>query len=249
MKKILKKIRPESGYSHVIYIVLNAMLPILALLLVRLNFALVAALLVLLAKWRTIAVRPRYWLPNLRSNLVDVFVGLSIVAFMAGTTNLYTQIIWTFVYIVWLVWLKPKSKPLPVMAQALIAQVLALVAFNQTFTNQSIVVGVIVTWVICYASARHFLGAFDEPLIRPMSQIWAWFGAIMAWILGHWVIEYLTMPQIALILTITGYGLATMYYLKSKDKLKPIIKQQLIGVLVLLLLIIIVFSDWQDKTV
>ena len=249
MKKVIKKIRPAAGYSHAVYIALNAFLPILVLILVRFNFAPIAAILVLLAKWRTFAVRPRYWLPNIRGNLVDVFVGLSVVAFMAGTETLYTQLIWTVLYIAWLVWLKPKSKPIPVMAQALIAQVLALIAFNSTFTDQSIVVGVIVTWVICYAVARHFLGAFDESLVRPMSQIWAWFGAMMAWVLGHWVIEYLLVPQIALVLTVVGYGLATMYYLKSVDKLKPIIRQQLIGVLALLLLIIIVFSDWQDKTV
>jgi hypothetical protein len=40
-----------------------------------------------------------------------------------------------------------------------------------------------------------------------------------------------------------------LYYLDKKEKLKAIIKRQLIGVMGLLLLIIIVFSDWQDKTV
>jgi FtsH-binding integral membrane protein len=93
------------------------------------------------------------------------------------------------------------------------------------------------------------LGAFDEPMTRSMVHIWAWFGACMAWVLGHWVIQYLFLPQIALILTILGYGLATLYYLDKKEKLKAIIKRQLIGVMGLLLLIIIVFSDWQDKTV
>lgn len=249
MKRVIKKIRPSSGFSHFLYIALKALLPILLLILVRLDFAIVAALLVLLAKWRTLAVKPRYWIPNIRGNLVDIFVGLSVVGFMAGSTSIYTQIIWTALYIGWLVWLKPKHKPIPVMAQALIAQVLAIIAFYRTFPDHSIVVAVLVTWLVCYASARHFLGAFDEPLIRPMSQIWAWFGAIMAWVLGHWVIEYLLLPQIALILTVLGYGLALLYYLHSNEKLNNIKKQQLVGLLGLLLLIIIVFSDWQDKTV
>jgi hypothetical protein len=93
------------------------------------------------------------------------------------------------------------------------------------------------------------LGAFDEPLIKPITHIWAWFGAVIAWILGHWVVEYLFLPQIALILTVLGYGLATIYYLEKNEKIKNALRRQLIGVMGLIMLIIIVFSDWQDKTV
>ena len=35
--------------------------------------------LVLLSKWRMFAVRPRYWVLNLKSNLVDLIVGCSFV--------------------------------------------------------------------------------------------------------------------------------------------------------------------------
>jgi hypothetical protein len=249
MKKLAYKLRPTAGFSSVLHILFNALLPIAILFFVRLGFEWIAVAVVLLAKWRTVAVRPRYWIPNVRSNLVDIFVGLSVVAFMSGTTTFATQIFWTIAYIVWLVWLKPKSNPVAVMTQALIAQAVTLVAFYRAFPESSLLVGILAVWLICYASARHFLGAFDEPMTRSMVHIWAWFGACMAWVLGHWVIQYLFLPQIALILTILGYGLATLYYLDKKEKLKAIIKRQLIGVMGLLLLIIIVFSDWQDKTV
>jgi hypothetical protein len=225
------------------------LLPVSVLLLVRLNFASLAVILVLLAKWRTVAVKPRYWITNIRANLVDIFVGLSAVAFIAGTNTWYTQLVWAVLYAVWLIWLKPLFKPIPVMAQALIAQVLSLVAFYRAFSNSSLIVSIIATWLICYACARHFLGVFEEPMTRTITNIWAWFGAMMAWILGHWVIEYLFLPQIALILTILGYGLATIYYLDKKEKLKANLKNQLFGVMGLLLIIVIVFSDWQDKTV
>lgn len=249
MKRIFYKIKPESGLSQFFHIVINALLPVLVLLLVNLNLPILAAGLVLLAKWRMFAVKPRYWLSNIRANLVDIFVGLSVVAFIAGTALIYTQVFWTLAYIFWLVWLKPQSKPISVMVQALVAQALGLVAFYRAFPNSSLLVGIIITWLVCYASARHFLGAFDEPLIKIMSNIWAWFGGTMAWILGHWQIEYLFLPQIALIMTVLGYGLATFYYLESKGKLKPVLRFQLIVVMVLILLIIIVFSDWQDKTI
>jgi len=249
MKKLIYKIKPKSGISHVFYYLFNIMQPILVLLLVLLHLPILAAGIILLAKWRMFAVRPRYWLANIRANLVDIFVGLAVVAFVAGTSTWYTQLFWTLVYIVWLVWLKPKSKPIPVMAQALVAQALALVAFYRAFPSSSILLSIIIIWLICYVCARHFLGAFEEPLIKVISNLWAWFGATMAWVLGHWSIEYLFLPQIALILSVLGYGLAAMYYLESKNKLKPLLRFQLIVVLILILLIIIVFSDWQDKTI
>ena len=252
INKLLYKIKPASGASNVLHILLNSLLPIAVLLFVRLEVVYLAIGVILISKWRMFAVRPRYWLPNLRSNLVDIFVGLSVVGFMYGTSTFWVQVLWMLLYIVWLVWLKPKSQQVAVMAQALIAQSVALVAFYGAYQgsqNNSLVVYMLVVWLVCYASARHFLGAFDEPLIRPITQIWAWFGATMAWVTGHWLIQYLFLPQLALILTVLGYGLATMYYLDKNDKLKATLKTQLIGVMGLLLLIIIIFSDWKDKTV
>ncbi|HOR23567.1 hypothetical protein KBB76_02120 [Candidatus Saccharibacteria bacterium] len=249
MKKVINKIKPKSGLSSFIHSLINALVPLLILVFVRLDLPILAAVAVVLAKWRVVAVKPRHWLSNVRANLVDVFVGLSTVVFIAGSDYIYTQLFWVIAYSLWLVWLKPKSKPVPVISQALIAQALALVAFYRAFPSSSLLAGVLIVWLVCYASAKHFLGAFDEPLTNVMSNIWAWFGAIMAWILGHWSIEYLFLPQIALILSVLGYSLATFYYLSSKGRLKPALKAQLIIVVVLILLVLIVFSDWQDKTI
>lgn len=250
--KLLYKLRPTSGTSHIVHLLLNTLLPLAVLLFVRLDVVYLAIGVVLLSKWRMFAVRPRYWLPNLRSNMVDIFVGLSVVGFMDGTSTFWVQVLWTVFYGFWLVWLKPKSQQVAVMAQALIAQTIVLIAFYGAFRGNSdnaLLIYMLVVWLVCYASARHFLGAFEEPLIRPITQIWAWFGATMAWVTGHWVVQYLFLPQLALILTVLGYGLATMYYLDKNDKLKAALKTQLLGVMGLLLLIIIIFSDWKDKTV
>jgi hypothetical protein len=249
VKKYIQTIRPKSGYSHAVYIILNVALPLLVLLLIRLDLALLAVVAVLLSKWRIFAMPPRYWLPNIRANAVDIFVGLSVVTFIAGTQNLAIQVVWTVFFLLWVLFLKPKSNQLAVMSQALIAQVVTLVAFYQAFPDHSIAVGVFSVWLICYLSARHFFGAFEESHTIQISAIWGWFGASLAWVLGHWVIQYISIPQIALVVTLVGYILATMYYFHSNGGLKNSAKTQLISFITILLIIIIAFSDWQDKTI
>lgn len=248
MNKIAKKIKPAEGYASVLYVLLRALLPLLVFGIIALGLPpFIAVLLVLLSKWRMFAVKPRYWLPNVRSNLVDIFIGLSVIVFIAGTDLWVTQVVWTLLYTIWLVWLKPRSDSVSVMAQALLAQALTIVAFYRVAPDQTLLASIVVTWLVCYACARHFLNAFEEPMVRTLTHIWAWFGAIIAWILGHWIVQYLFLPQIALVLTIIGYGLATLYYLDKTEKLKAATRRQLIGIMGLLLLIVVVFSDWQGQ--
>lgn len=248
MKKLRQKLKPASGLSGVAHVMFIAMQPIIILLLVQLGFGAFAAAVVLLAKWRMFAVRPRYWLSNIRANLVDIFVGLSVVVFMVGTAHIVTQIAWASLYTIWLLFLKPRSDSLSVTAQALIAQAATMVAFYRAFPDASIAGIVVATWLVCYASARHFLNAFEEPHSRPVVHMWAWFGASLAWVLAHWSIEYLFIPQLALLLTVIGYGLATTYYLYKTHRLHDNIRVQLISIMMILVTIIIFFSDWKDKT-
>lgn len=244
-----QKIKPEAGFTHFAYTLINLIIPVILLILVRLELVFFAVALIVLAKWRIFAVKPRYWLVNIRSNLVDIFIGLSTVFFMFGTLNLLTQVFWVVFYSFWLVYLKPKSKQIPVIIQALIAQTLALTAFFQAFPQASVFNSVLLVWLICYVSARHFLGAFEEENIKQLSNIWAWFGAILAWILSHWTIFYFGLPQIALILAILSYGFSVLYYLKVNNKLKKNTRNQLITFMIMILVLIILISDWQYKTI
>src|SRR6266576_420682 len=110
------RIKPAKGFSHVFYLALNISLPILAYILVRIDFVAVAIFLILLSKWRMFAVRPRYWVANIISNGVDIIVAVSLVVFMASTTVVWWQLIWTLLYGLWLVWLKPRYDVLSVSA-------------------------------------------------------------------------------------------------------------------------------------
>ena len=107
----------------------------------------------------------------------------------------------------------------------------------------------LITWTVAYLCARHFLTAFDESMSRSTAYSWAFFASAIAWLSGHWLIYYGPIAQPALLLTALGYGLASMYYLEHRDKLTPALKRQFISVMGAVVLFLIVFSDWSDKTI
>lgn len=247
--KLPSRIKPTRGFSHIAHIALLILLPILAYILVRIEFVSLAILLIFLSKWRMFAVRPRYWIANLVANGIDIIVAVSLVLFMANTTVVWWQLFWTVLYAGWLVWLKPKSDVLSVSAQAMIGQLLGLLVIYLKLGDNPLLVLVASTWLVTYLAARHFLTSFDEPLTALLAHTWAYFGASLAFILGHWLLFYGTIPQILVILTTVGYGLAALYYLDATDRLTHIMQRQLLGVMAAILIIVVVLSDWTGATV
>ncbi len=244
----LAKIKPKSGYSHVLHIILTILLPIVIYVLVRIDFAQLAVIMVLLSKWRMLAVKIRHWPANFRANSVDIIVGISTVLFMDKTYSQGIQLLWVVLYVGWLLFLKPKSSTLWVGLQAMVGQAMGLMALFTVYGSASTALLVLTTALICYVAARHFFSAFDENLGRTISYVWAYFAASVAWLLSHWLIYYGVVAQPVLIMTVVGYALATLYYLHATDKLTPNIQRQFIMVLSAILVILIVFSDWSDKT-
>jgi hypothetical protein len=249
MLQVPHRIKPAQGYSHLAHIALNLALPIVAYILVRTNFVTVAVLLVLMSKWRMLAVQPRYWLVNLIANGVDIMVGVSAVLFMASTASGWWQLIWAMLYAVWLVWLKPRSGVLSVSAQAMVGQLLGLSILYLKLGDSSLTTLVLGTWLITYISARHFLASFDEAHTALLAHAWAYFSASLAFVLGHWLLFYGSIAQIIVLLTNIGYGLAAMYYLDAKDRLNPGLQRQLLVIMCAILIIVILFSDWTGSTV
>ncbi len=163
MRALPTKLKPISGFSHLLHLGLTILLPILIYVFVRIQLIPLAILLVLISKWRMFAVRPRYWPANIRANAVDLMVGVSAVLFMARSDSVSWQLMWVVLYAAWLLFIKPNSSALFIAIQAGIAQTLALVALFLILGKVSLVYLVIASWAICYLSARHFLSAFDEP--------------------------------------------------------------------------------------
>lgn len=247
MKIQIPRLRPASKASSVAHVFLNILLALLILALIAdpISLPWLAVTVFLLSKWRMLAVKPRHWLANIKANLVDITVGLSVVAFMGGTGSLLTQLIWAAIFCVWLLVIKPRSSNFFVAFQAMMAQALGLVAFYGMFSRSTIFVLVLMTWLICYSSARHFFSAFEDENGRLISHIWGIFGAQLAWVLAHWTLTYGFLPQIALLLTVIGYGLAVCYFLHSSGRLKPTIRNQFIFVTILVVVVVALFSEWQ----
>ncbi len=249
LAKLRGQVTPASGFAHVIHLALNTLLPILAFILVRVDFVPLAILLVLLAKWRIFAVRPRYWAANIVSNGIDMLVGISLVLFMSSTTVEWWQLFWALAYIGWLVWLKPKSDVLSVSAQAMIGQLLGLSVLYLKFGDGSLAFLVAGTWAVTYLAARHFLTSFEESRTQLLANVWAYFAASLAFVLGHWLLFYGSISQILIFLTTIGYSLAALYYLDASERLTASFQRQLLAIMCAILVIVIVLSDWTGATV
>lgn len=249
LTRLRKNVTPTSGYSRLIHLALNILLPISAYILVRIDFVVLAILLILISKWRIFAVRPRYWSVNIASNGIDILVGISLVLFMSSTTVEWWQLFWTAIYIGWLVWLKPRSDVLSVSAQAMIGQLLGLSVLYLKFGDAPLAWLVLGTWSVTYLAARHFLTSFEEPHTALLANVWAYFAASLAFVLGHWLLFYGSVSQILIFLTTIGYSLAALYYLDASEKLTASLQKQLFAIMFAILFIVIILSDWTGATV
>lgn len=241
------KLRPKKGFAHIVYIGLNALLPVLVYILVRIDFAPLAAAVIILSKWRMFAVRVRYWPANIRANAVDIMVGISAVVFMSSTSIGTWQVIWAIAYGLWLVFLKPGTSTLLISIQALVAQLVALMALFLVSGDMSLGLLVVLSWLICYLCARHFFSGFDELYTQLYSHVWAYFAAALVWVLGHWLLFYNVLAQPTLLLVVIGYGLAAIYYLNETDRLTDMWRKQFVAWMVMIVIIVLTFSDWGDK--
>ena len=173
--------------------------------------------LVLLSKWRIFAVRSRYWAANIRANLVDVIVGISMVIFLyAASGDLPSQIGLTALYIAWLLFLKPKSKRAYVAAQAMTGLVFGIGAIIQTSPILPAFVVVLLSWLVGYAASRHILSVQHESHINFLSLVWGFVVAEIMWLTYHWTIGYLVgsslqLSQVVVILAALSFLAERVY--------------------------------------
>lgn len=229
---------------------LNIGLPIVVLLLVAFDLPIIAIVVIIASKWQVFAVQPRHWFANIRANMPDLMVGLSFLVLMVRSNSLEVNLLWTALYVLWLLVLKPQTSGPLVGIQAMVVQFLSLTALFWYADRMSETLLVVAAWLIGLMSARHFLGHFEEPLIRVISFTWALVVAEFAWLLNHWLVAYelvdrgIIIPQISIVVSTVAYGLGSIYYLYKTGKLrKGYIRPYVISSCAILLLVII-FSDW-----
>lgn len=252
IRLLLTKVKPATGFANIFHILLLVTLPIVVFILVRLEFALLALIMVILSKWRMFAVRPRFWASNIRANSIDIIVGVAIVAFMADAQradSLLLLLLWAIAYGVWLIVIKPRSSLLFTSLQAGIGQLFGISALYLTFSAGSLIGLTFATGLICFLAARHFFDSFNEPYARLLAYTWGYFGAAMAWLLSHWLLFYQLVAQPTLLLCVLGYGMAALYYLDHHSRLNKSLRRQFIFVMLAVVLVVLTFSDWGDKAV
>lgn len=215
--ELLKNFSKKSLLGEIAYIALNILFALAVLLVVRYTgSAILAITLVLLSKWRVFAVRPRYWLTNMQSNLVDVIVSISLVAFMLviGATEratdsviLSTQLLITALHIAWLVWVKPMSSRFGAALQAAVALAVGSAAIFIVGYSWWIGLIVLCMWALGYITARHVLTTYQkEDHLIFLCLVWGLILAQIGWVAYHWAIAYpvpiidsVRIPQVSII--------------------------------------------------
>ena len=258
--EFLKLVRRRSFVSEVVYTILNIAFAIALVVVIRYTESIPLALgLVLISKWRVLAVRVRYWFVNIRSNLVDIIVSVSVVLhlYTINTANIedYKKLILlgiaTVLYIVWLLVIKPRSKRSYVAAQAGIAILLGTAALYTISFSWPASVVVIGMWLIGYSTANHVLNTYDDEMHPSfLSLAWSTVCAEIGWVAYHWTIAYslpfvtsLLVPQVSIIVLLLGFVVYKAYdsfHHHQKIRSEDIILPLLFSLSVILLLIVII---------
>ena len=241
--------------SSMVHVLLNLLLGVGSVLVTVLSGNPIPGLiLVLISKWRVFAVRARYFTLNLKSNLVDIIVGVSVVllTYYAGSSFLPVDFILMAFYSIWLLLIKPLSSETATLAQSLIAVFLGISAATIMSANLNSIVLVLLAFLIGYAASRHVLVQSNDKDFTLTTLVCGLVFAEVAWLCYSWSIIYtfgstgIRIPQLAIILTIFAfvYNYARQAMIKYQDdfRFKHILAPAIFGV-VLIAIIVICFSN------
>jgi len=243
--ELLKSVRKRSFLSEIAYFILNIVLAIALLVIVIATDVPWPALgLVFLSKWRIFAVRSRYWIANIRANMIDLIVGISMVVFLysAGDDRV-AQISLTALYIAWLLFLKPRSKRRYVASQAAVGLLFGIAAIVQISPELPSSLVVLASWLVGYSATRHLLSIEHETHINFLSLVWGFVVAEIMWLAYHWTIGYavgstLQLSQVTIIVLSLSFLAERIYMsyrrngkVNSNDVFMPaLLSVSLIGV-------------------
>ncbi|MBR0467436.1 hypothetical protein IJJ53_00765 [Candidatus Saccharibacteria bacterium] len=241
--------------SNMVHIFLNILLGVGSVLVTVLSASpLLGLLLVLLSKWRVFAVRGRYLWLNIKSNLVDMVVGVSVVllAYYAGASLMPGDILLAIFYCAWLLFIKPMSSEKATLAQSLIAVFLGMSAAAIMTANLDAIVLVLLAFLVGYAASRHVLVQSSDKDFTLTTLVCGLVFSEVAWLCQSWAIIYtfgesgIRIPQIAIILTIFAfvYNYARQAMIKYQDdfRFKHILGPMVFGV-ILVGIIVLWFSN------
>ena len=275
--ELIKFAAQRSRLSEVTYVLLNVAYATALFVLVNpaVDLPFLAYALVVLSKWRIIAVRPRFWFANFQANFIDFMVGISVVTLMliTSTTTPWVAAILAILFALWLTILKPHAAQRWVLVQAGVGQFISITALFSVahqfelkpFITDSSFLTVVFAWIIGYMTARHALGSYKKEGERALlSLVWGFVVAELAWLAHHWTIAYsiyrnaavtadkeLMIPQIAIVLTLLGFVAIRWYeafhHEENKKNMKDARTASIFSGLVLIILLVL-FNGSLDIT-
>lgn len=256
--ELIKSAARRTRISEVAYVLLNVVYAA-AVLLLLVEFEgqpYLAYLLVIISKWRVFAVRPRFWMANIRANMLDTLVGVGVVTLLwQNMGNTAYQIALTCAFVLWLVFLKPLSKRFWVVAQGGVGQFIALTALFTVAYTLPVEVVVGLAGLVGFVVARHVINIYsDEYEDVVLSVGWGLVIAEISWLGYYWTVAYTSfrIPQISLITSLLGYMALVVYnYLYRHEDLKNMRRDvglPIVFSLVGIALILLVFNNFDPTS-
>ncbi|NCU30327.1 hypothetical protein EOM57_00825 [Candidatus Saccharibacteria bacterium] len=254
--ELINSVARRSKIGEIGHIVLNLTLVVTVLVLVLVfNSPYLAYLALILSKWRIFAVRPRFWWTNLKSNLLDIMFGISIVTLIWQNSGWFSiQLIFSVVFALWVIFLKPLNKHLALIAQAGIMQFVALWAlFTVAYSLPQIVV-VVIAAVIGFVASHHVINLFAEEFEDTLlNLIWAFVVATLGWITWYWTIAYtpLRVPQISLLVTLLSFWALAIYQSLYRESAGQRVDNRALTaptIFVLVGIVLLLVSNFFDQT-
>lgn len=241
--------------SSMVHILLNLLLGVGAVLITVLSASpLFGLLIVMSAKWRVFAVRPRYFFLNLKSNLVDIIVGISIVllTYYSGSSLVVVDFLLMVIYSIWLIIIKPLSSESATLTQSLIAVFLGVSTATIITANFNPLILVLLTFLIGYSASRHVLVQASDQDYTLTTLVCGLIFAEIAWLSHFWMIIYtfgstgIRIPQLAIILTVFtfvyNYARQIILKLDTDFRLKNILAPAIFS-LIIIAIIVLWFSN------
>lgn len=241
--------------SSMIHVFLNLLLGVGSVLITALSGSPIFGLILVLAsKWRVFAVRKRYLWLNIKTNLVDLIVGTSVIllAYFAGPSLLMVDFVLMIFYCVWLLFIKPLSSETATLFQSLIAVFLGISAATIMSATVNPILVVALAFLIGYAASRHILFQSNDKDFTLTTLVCGLVFAEIAWLCHSWSIIYsfgdsgIRIPQLALILTIFAfvYNHARQIMIKYREdfRFKQILGSVIFGIF-LIGILVLCFSE------
>jgi hypothetical protein len=245
--------RPGFDFGDVIHLAVTVIFASVLFVMVRYwDVTILAIILVILSKWRVLAVQPRFWLPNVKANAVDMIVGISSVLLMQQASAGGLAVSWALLYAAWLLFVKPQTSDVMVGVQALWALLIGLITvFNTNFLLNVSFLGIALAWLVAWSSARHFLSNYEEPHYKILSLVWAFLIAQITWLGFHWINYYqvssLKIANVALISSVLAATVGVLYNNYRAEKLHKSIVLENVIFGAALLVIILITSAWSTR--